>query len=310
MRWWMAYAAAVAAAAGCGGGSGTRCGNGVIEMGEQCDDGMPTATCSAQCARITNDLRLRWTLIGEEFVDFNESCPGVGAETAEFTFTGPGGQTRSESVPCDYSETQILDFANGDWVVQGRLLDDAGAPITNGVAMASFTIAGDTMATIDFPFADFPGSYTGHYYFRTKWGGAVTCADALPPVVTHRLLMERAGVPILGMTDAGDPIDGSATGACRNFTGGNTQTVQSLPWGPAMLTITGYDSTGVEQFRETFDTFVGAGIQNPEYAHDVNSLAPDAGVPDAAIPDAGVPDAPAPVDAGLVPDLGLLPDVL
>ncbi len=302
MRMLLLVAAVLAGACG-GGSSGPRCGNGVVEEGEQCDPGMVTATCSPQCARITNDLRLRWTLIATEFTDFNESCPGVGAETAELTFTGPGGQTRVESAPCSFSETQILDFANGDWVVQGRLLDDAGAPITSGMAMTSFSVANaDTTAIIDFPFADFTGSYTGNYYFRTRWGGATTCATAAPPVVQHTLLLERGGVPLAGMTDAGDPIDGSAPGACRNFTGGNTQTIQSLPWGPAVFTITGLDGTGTPQFSESFDTFVGAGIQNPEYAHDVNSLTPDAGVPDAAV-DAAVPDAAVP-DAG-IPDTGL-----
>jgi hypothetical protein len=289
-------AGALALAAGCGGGSGARCGNGVVEMGEQCDDGMITPTCSVNCARVTTDLRLRWTLIAAEFPDFNESCPGVGAETAEFTFHGPGGATRVETAPCNFSETQLLDWANGDWVVTGRLLDDQGVQITNDLAMASFTIAGvDTTATIDFPFADFSQSFTGTYYFRTKWGGATTCGGALPPVVTHRLLLSRAGSPLVGMTDAGDAIDGTGTGQCRNFSGGSTQSILALPWGPADFTITGYDVTGTAQFEETFPTFIGAGIQNPEYEHDVNSLTPDAGVPDAsppdATPDAGIPDA-------------------
>jgi hypothetical protein len=69
------------------------------------------------------------------------------------------------------------------------------------------------------------------------------------------------------------------------------QSALEVPFGFATFTLEGRDGTGTPQFAETFDTFVGAGVSNPEIEFDVNSLTPDAGPPDASIPDAGAVDA-------------------
>ena len=55
-----------------------------------------------------------------------------------------------------------------------------------------------------------------------------------------------------------------------------------------MFHIVGLDSGGVPQFQQSFETFVGAGLSNPDMQFVVRSLnEPDAGVPDAGAPDGG-----------------------
>jgi cysteine-rich repeat protein len=298
-----AFAGAAQLAAGCGGGGAT-CGNGRVEGNEECDDGnnVNGDGCDNGCVDSTNDVHMVWSLIGVEYPGFEETCIGVGASQAEFVFSGVG-EPRTERVQCDFTETWFQDFDDGTYTVTGTLFDATDAAITKGQATAQFTVNGRDVdpVEIDFAFGDFTGSYTGNFYFRVWWGGVDSCDGAAPPVTQQVLRLERDGVPIPGATDVGDPIDGSAPAPCRpaNPNLGSSQKVIGIPWGPARLIIEGRDASGMAQFQESFDTFVGAGVANPEYAFDVNSLAPDAGPADAAIPDAGVPDAaPAPIDAG------------
>jgi cysteine-rich repeat protein len=297
-------------AAGCGGGGAT-CGNRVVEGDEECDDGNTVNGdgCDNGCVDSTNDVHVVWSLIGVEHPGFEESCTGVGASQVELVFTGVG-EPRTERVQCDFTETWFRDFADGSYTVTGTLFDSNDTAITTGQATAQFTVNGRDVdpVDIDFPFADFTGSYNGNFYFRVWWGGVDTCDGAVPPVVQHVLRLERGGVPIPGMTDSGDSIDGSTPAACRpaNPNLDTSQKVLTIPWGPARMIIEGRDAAGMTQFSEAFDTFVGAGVANPEYAFDVNSVTPDAGPADAAIPDAGVPDAGAP-DAAAPPPIDAAP---
>ena len=80
-------------------------------------------------------------------------------------------------------------------------------------------------------------------------------------------------------------------GDCRSLGEEFPQSALEVPWGPYVFTVVGLDGGGETQFEETFDTFVGAGVSNPEMDFVVDSLTPDAGVPDAGVADAGVPDA-------------------
>lgn len=273
------------------------CGNGVPETGEQCDDGntRDDDACSNMCrSRATNDAQVVWTLVSQELPGFNETCGGVMASEIELHLVGPGTDVTERSA-CSDGQRFFVALADGEYTVNGRLYDSAGAAVTTGVAQTTFAVTGaDVSATLDFPYADFTRQYMGDYFFRVRWAGADMCAAALPPVTQHVLRLERGGVALAGMTNNGDPIDGSAPGMCRDAATTVNQFPQSindLPWGPAEMTVEGLDATGTPQFRETFPTFVGAGLANPELQLDVNSLAPDAGVPDAAPVDATATDA-------------------
>jgi cysteine-rich repeat protein len=288
---------AALSAAGCG--SDPVCGDGRAEGDEMCDDGntRDDDACSNTCrVQPTLDATIVWTIAAQEAPGFSETCGGVGANEIDLAFTGPTSFTAT--VDCNFGQTPFAALAAGAYTVRATLYDVVGeerVALTNGDASAQFTITNaDVTATIDIPFADFIVAKTGTYFFRIKWGGAGTCTGATPPVAKHVLRLERDGTPLPGLTDEGDPIDGSAPGVCRPFTEQFPQAVNGLAWGPATMTITGLDASDTPQFMETFDTFVGAGPANPDAVLDVNSLAPDAGPPDAALPDAALPDAAGP----------------
>jgi len=296
--------AGAAAPSGCGGGGdGPGCGNGRLDPGEMCDDGNTADGdgCSYRCQTGYN-ATIRWTVIKNEFPGFNETCAGVGADEIELAMAGPRPDTLR--VDCQYGQTTISELPPGDYTLGATLhevdplaMPPVDRPVSSGMTMAAFTIA-DRSETIDldFAFADFPGSYTGTFWFRLKWGGATTCTGAAPPVAEQALRLERGGVPLTGLDEMNMPVtlDGATPAACRPFDDQFAQKVNGVAWGPAQITVTGLDGAGLAQFRRTFDTFVGAGAANPELVFDVNSLAPDAMPPDASPPDAApVADAPA-----------------
>lgn len=274
----------------CGGG-GPVCGDGVPEPPEQCDDGnaIEDDGCTRACRVVdTNDVTVRWSLVAKEHPGFNETCGGVGAKEIDLVFTGGPDGVRTMTFDCSYGSTVLRGFKPGDYQVTGILYareeSDAGpsrTALTKGLATAAFTVSeGDQTVDIDFGFADFVRTdYVGTYYFRTKFGGAATCQAASPPVVWHVLRLERDGAPLPGVTDRGDPIDGSQKGDCRDTTELGAQSIENLPWGRARMTIEGIDQGNNVAFRGTWDTFIGAGKSNPEFVFEVPSTAdPDAGV--------------------------------
>jgi hypothetical protein len=250
--------------------------------------------CSNACRqRDTRDAQLIWTMIANEVPGFDESCTGVAADRVKLVITGPTPLTLDR----DCNEGQFIQtvLEAGHYSVVGTLFDSSGAALTRGMAKAEFDMPASPSGTpvqvnIDFPFADFIRTdYTGSWIYRFAWDGATTCASALPPVVKRTVRLERGGVPLAG-TD-GVSLDGMVAGDCTDPS--SAPQVLGVPWGPADLTIVGLDAASMPQFRETFHTFVGAGIFNPILTYDVDSLRPDAGIPDAGVADAApLPDAP------------------
>ena len=102
--------------------------------------------------------------------------------------------------------------------------------------------------------------------------------DSAPRIMFHGENFLVEDLPV------GTPLNGSAEGDCLAADPTVEQFPQSalmVPFGAATFTVEGLDAARDVQFSETFDTFVGAGISNPELVFDVASTAPDAGVPDA-----------------------------
>lgn len=270
--------------AACG---GSVCGNGKVESGEQCDDGnmRDDDACTNSCMQHdTLDAQVKWTLLGQEAPGFSETCGGVGASKIHLVIAGP--MPFDQTVDCSSSQYIFKALTPGDYTVTGTLLDIMDMPVTKGMSTTGFTISGaDVNVTLNFGFDDFVSSYFGNYFYRIKWGGAVTCADGVPPVVMTKFRLERGGQPIKNM-DGTITVDGVTPTPCHDFTEQFAESVNTLPWGPATAIITGLDGNGVPQFKGTFPTFVGAGVSNPIIEFDVNSLAPDAGPADAAAVDA------------------------
>ena len=274
--------------AGC---SGSVCGNGAVESGEQCDDGNTVGGdgCSSTCqAEATVDTFVHWQFVATQFPPYaGANCSGIEAARVDLMLTGPKNVMTSAS--CSDAQVKLSSLPLGDYTIHAAAFDAIGNTLTRGLAQKTFTAGGQSQNVfVDFPFEDFTHPYTGTFYFTTKWAGITTCDGAMPPVTKERVRLERDGTALAGATHDGTPLDGSTTGPCRDFDLASAQFVNNLSWGPAMLTVTGETSDGTAAFRQTGATFVGPGLSTYIAQVDVPSI----------LPDAGVPDAPAVVDAG------------
>jgi cysteine-rich repeat protein len=276
----------LAAHGACGGGA--VCGDGKAEGGEPCDDGndRDDDACSNACVQQpTHDAQIIWTMLGDELDGFYENCSGVAASDVHLTIAGP--LPFDMNISCSLSPYMITALMPGEYTVTGTLLDSAGHPLTNGQTTTTFSISGAASGTpvqvrLDFPYTDFVRTdYTGDWFYLPTWGGK-TCSMATPPVTKTTVRIERGGTPV--KSKEGVAIDGTMELDCFEGPASKAPAVNHLPWGPADVVITGLDATGTPAFSATFSTWVGAGIQNPTFAYDVQSLAPDAGVPDAGVP--------------------------
>ena len=246
-----------------------RCGNGIIEGGEQCDDGNFDTTdgCDACRTKPVVTTTLRWSLIATQFEDFNETCLGVGAQDIELVVDGPMPFTVRRA--CDDAQIVWRDLPDGDYTVTARLFAAGGEPVTKGESSVSFSIASASeMHELDIAYEDFTVTPTGTFFFRTLWGGMRICG----PVAKQILGLSRGGVPIITMTNAGDAVDGTTASPCRPAAGSTSQAILGVTWGPVRLVVTGLDSADQPLYRSTFDTFAGAGASNPSYELDVAPL--------------------------------------
>jgi len=248
-----------------------------------------SSSCPDDPTACRGHVQLRWSIMTAELEGFafNETCMPVGADLVELELEGPKPDT--ETFSCQDGQTILIGLPPGEYSVRGTLLQEDRmtgdrTAVTNGETTTTFRFEEeDTTVDLDFPYGHFLNSYMGSYYFKTSWAGMRACAQASPPVKDIKVRIERDGQPVTGVTGDGMPLDGSAAGSCRDFVE-SPYFANDLMWGPATITITGMDATGMEQFRDSYPTFVGAGRSNPEFQFDVRSLGltPDAGVaPDA-----------------------------
>jgi hypothetical protein len=239
--------------------------------------------CGDECHGGTRDVRLVWTLQANEAPGFVGSCSGTKAVTTRLEITGPMNITLEKD--CEFYQYTLAALDPGSYEVVGTLIDADHKPLTKGKAKASFVVPeapGTVQVMLDFAYGDFDRSdYKGNWIYTLKWGGA-TCAAATPPVATSSIRLERGGHAI--KTSDGKTIDGASPEPCTDPS--IAPQIKNLPWGPAEVTIVGFDASATPAFRQTFKTFVGAGIANPVLSYDVASLTPDAGIPDAAASDA------------------------
>ncbi|RMH40171.1 MAG: hypothetical protein D6689_14790 [Deltaproteobacteria bacterium] len=295
-----ALATAGVVALACGGGGDSPCGNGVVDPGEQCDDGNtdPNDDCDNNCLSNLPTLRVRWVFNRDAADQFDQDgCLDLGVSRVEVDIVHATDPTVAESASetCSLRQVTFLALPRGDYVVTLRPVDSDGALLTRAPIENLVTVREDVEAEFNIPYDQWARDYTGTLYFRLHWGQAdVDCAAAVPPVVQQRLTLERDGTAVAQSTEQGTPLDGSAPGPCQSLAEPFPQSALSVPWGPYTLHVEGLDGAGDAQFAGDFDTFVGAGVSNPEMQFVVPSLAPDAGVPDAGPADAPVADAGGP----------------
>jgi cysteine-rich repeat protein len=254
----------------CGGGSA--CGDNHKDSDEQCDDGndRDDDACSNSCkVQNTNDVSVQWRILGDAVPGFVESCDGIGAITAHIVLDGP--IPAEVDVECSYSQYVLAALRPGDYTVTITLYDAAmptPAAVTLGT-QAQFTVTeGDMTVPLVIPWEDLATTnLRGDWFYRFKWAGATTCAAAVPPVDSVRIRLTQNGQPVAD--EQGNLIDGTDEIPCYDFDDAFAHAVNRLPFGPATLTVQGTNAGGQVNFEGTFDTFIGAGIQNPALLYDV-----------------------------------------
>jgi hypothetical protein len=231
-------------------------------------------------------LTVKWTFNDQAIPEFSgDNCTDLGIRTVEVDLSGAGGEFHATE-QCSFRQVVFAGIPPGAYDVQLRPLDVDGELVTRDVVLRQLMFDGGLReeSVMNVEPNDWAGSHPGTFFFRLRWDGQ-DCSTASPPVAHHvlALTMSQEKVPLQMTTTAGDPIDGSAPGACQSFTQMFPQSVLEAPFGFATFQVVGLDSTGTRYFEQTFETFVGAGLSNPEMVFDVASLGglPDAGVSDA-----------------------------
>jgi hypothetical protein len=275
------FATAVAVSLRC---DGNVCGDGDVDDGEQCDDGNTDDTtdeCLSDCTlRPIPELSVEWEFNkSDDLGFFGDNCIDVGGETVEVHFVGPGTD-ETKSAPCLDGAVKFRDMPAGMYSATVSVFDEAERLLTTAPVPFMIIFSGGTAEEVEviIPPDAWLADYLGNFFFRVSFDGA-SCEDAVPAVVDNILLLELDGVPYTGVTDAGHSVDGSTAVPCRSLTEATAQALLDVPFGFATMTVTGLDAGGSVVYQGSFETFVGAGITNPELRFDAPApIPPDAGV--------------------------------
>ena len=210
----------------------------------------------------------------------SDTCMDLAIAKVHVDATDATGKVTSQDVPCDYGQASFTGLAPGPYTIAITPIDAHGNSAVTAPIAATVTAAGSNktvMTEIDVPYTAWTGSFTGTFLFWTSWGGQ-TCASATPPVVTQVLTLAVNGQVVGAATDSGQRLDGTDPKACRALTESYPQYAKGVPFGPAELTVAGKDENDKVVFQHVFDTFVGAGSNNPTLSFDLPGAAADAGV--------------------------------
>lgn len=270
-------AAAVLTCASACGEDAPFCGDKKLNAGEECDDGNydDTDFCLSTCkARQLSSLTVKWEFNRDAAPDFTgDSCIDLGASKVEITLTG-GVEPLVSLENCSFRQAVFTDIPAADYGISVRVFDSQEAELTSAPLISSFDFPGGIATTeVVIPPELWVRAYLGTFFFRVAWAGT-DCALAVPPVTEQRLtLVVAGGETFTGTTTTGASLDGSAASACVSLDEQFPQSALEVPFGAATLTIEGLDDEGTAVFAEVYETFIGAGVNNPELIFDVDLIA-------------------------------------
>ncbi len=269
-------AATVLSVAACG-SDDPFCGDKSLDEGEECDDGNDDDTdfCLSTCkARQLSQLTVTWQFNKEGAEGFSsDSCIDMGASTVEVELVG-GPEPVMLAERCSFRQAVFVDIPAADYQLRLKVLDSDGLMLTSSIISQQLPFDGgiDSVEVV-VPYESWTQSYLGTFYFLVAWAGA-DCAAAEPAVAQQRLTLVAGGETFMGTTTDGAALDGSSSSACVSLEEEFPQAVLEVPFGPATFTVEGLDSEGAKVFEEVYETFVGAGVNNPELLFDVDAVPP------------------------------------
>jgi cysteine-rich repeat protein len=264
--------------------TGSVCGNGVKESGEQCDNGMLNGTqgngCSAQCT-LTSISRARLTVNVERlnvtvasYPDYPApTCMDLGISKVHLVLTGPAPQDMTTD--CNNPSFSFDPIAPGTYQATVTLLDASGAPLTKPITSTMVDVEPaptPTTLNLAFEIGDYLKSYTGNFDFMASWGADnIACSQATPAVTKQTITMTLPGstTPVAMMTNDGESLDGTPFTCFQPAAAPKYQEVKMMPWGHYDLTITGESGPPgpkMTSYCQKFDVFVGVGVATPTYA--------------------------------------------
>ena len=168
---------------------------------------------------------------------------------------------------CGEGQATLLRLPEGKYDVVVTPLDAALNPLVSAGARGTVDagVPGiPTEAIVNVPYTAWLGSYTGTFLFQLKWAG-MACDTAAVTTQTLRLMVK--GAPSDKLVDNGQKLDGTDDKPCRSEQ--FAQFAEGLPMGPVMFKVTGKDSAGLMKYEKEFETFIGAGKNNPTIVFDV-----------------------------------------
>ena len=263
-----------AAAIGCGSGE-PECGNGEREASEECDDGNldDTDACLSDCrARDILSFTLKWSFNADAAPGFSgDSCTDLGARSVAVKLSGAGGSA-TEVGGCSFRQIVFQDLAPGSYTAEVDPLDASGQSLVGSPITAEIEVGNGAEVVVDIPPDAWLQSYRGTFFFRLEWDGR-DCSAASPPVVEELITLRVEGEVVGSSTVEGTPVDGSRPGPCRGTGSEFPETVLDVPFGAAEIDVVGLGSDGAILYEGRFETFVGAGVNNPELVFDVPARA-------------------------------------
>lgn len=239
-------------------------------------DPCPTGDCTLPGSTVVKflfDSYPEWQFVGDTCIDMN-----ISTVRADAVHVDDPSIVDTKDVQCGEGQVTFLGLPPGTYHVAVTPLDPDGNPLVHAPAVGQAVASepgGRTEATVNVPYTAWTGTFTGTLLFRIAWAGK-SCEQATPPVVMQRLELTAGGGVVSHQSDTGQRMDGTDPRPCRLLSEPFAQFVEVLPFGPASLLVIGHDAGGGRPFERRFETFVGAGKNNPTLTFDV--VPPDAGI--------------------------------
>jgi hypothetical protein len=250
------------------GGQTARCGNGVLDQDEQCDNGPWNGfdgVCSIACVLLNQPHTTFQAKVGINRDIVPEYAGDACASVARYLLVdviGPNGASLPhQDLDCTQGQSGWLynDVSPGEYRVTMQLLDEARQPLTEPKSSTASIIENTTaIVWVDFDHHDFSTGFSGNLKWQVKWGAGLdggtsgldgtSCDDAIPAVGQMRVtLRDEAGAVVHAQATTrhdGElvttPTDGVKV-ACHSYGTSDAEVVASLPWGIYDLTVEGFD---------------------------------------------------------------------
>jgi cysteine-rich repeat protein len=253
-------------------GPKSRCGDGKIDPGEQCDDGAfngVNGTCTASCTNVvvtttlTANVGINRAIVSEYPGD---ACSAV-AQTLVIDVVDAAGATSHQDVDCTQGHNgwPFYNLASGTATITMQLKDASGNVVTPARSASAVVVTGtSTTAYVDFTYKDVSTSFTGDLEWQTDWtstawpdggipdGGVAvgtggSCADSGITQVRMTLTNDQGQVvhaqstlKLGGQTYTTD-LSGATKAACQDYGSSDAELVHNLPWGVYTIKVEGFD---------------------------------------------------------------------